>query len=122
MKKPRSAYICQHCYTIATDQRAARERYCTTCRQHGISDDEAFARVEAIVEQCKPLFAGEQPYVVGAALADLVAIWLASHLTADKAETDDLRQRMLRHHTRFVRAFLPDEEQAVLAILRAKRQ
>jgi hypothetical protein len=35
---------------------------------------------QAIVEACKPHFAGHDPMVQGAALADMTAMWLAGHM------------------------------------------
>jgi hemerythrin len=58
-----------------------------------------------LVERVRPLFAGQDPAVVGAALADLTAIWLASHVVrGDPKETDALRGRLMLAHMQAVRA------------------
>jgi hypothetical protein len=58
-----------------------------------------------LVERVRPLFACQPPEAVGAALADLTAIWLASHVVrGDPAETDALRGRLMFEQTQAVRA------------------
>ena len=37
-------------------------------------------RAHELVEAIKPILANEKPYVQGAALADLLAMWLAGHV------------------------------------------
>lgn len=65
--------------------------------------DEAFA-ADALVESLKPLFAGHNPGVQGAALADLLAIWLAGHIIVGDADaTRTLRAGLLAHHCSAVR-------------------
>lgn len=60
-----------------------------------------------LVARMKPLLAGRAPLVQGAALADLLAIWIAGHAVADdKRETDKLRQDILRDHVRAVRKLI----------------
>ena len=54
---------------------------------HGILAEEAMA----LVERARPIFAGQPSGAVGAALADLLAIWLASH----RVEGDEDAQRSL---------------------------
>lgn len=52
--------------------------------------------VVELVERVRPLFAGHDPRVIGAALADLTAIWLAGHvIEGDPEETDALRGRLM---------------------------
>lgn len=66
-----------------------------------ISADEVFA----VVMRARPAFAGCEPEVVGAALADLTAMWLASHvIPGDPAETDRMRGRLMLMHGQKVRA------------------
>jgi hypothetical protein len=61
-------------------------------------------RVTELVERALPLFAGQDPAVIGAALADLTAIWLASHVVrGDKAGADSLRAEILLEHVEAVR-------------------
>jgi hypothetical protein len=77
-----------------------------------MSDDSNFVTDETvhlagvsqrIVEQVKPLLAGHDPAVQGAALADLLSLWLAGH-------HPDLRERMLTMLIEGVRALIPFNE------------
>lgn len=43
------------------------------------SPEELAAAAGAIVAQCKPIFAGQHPVAQGAAIADLIALWLGGH-------------------------------------------
>lgn len=54
-----------------------------------------------------PLLAGHSPEVVGAALADLLATWLAGHRQSDRATTDALRSDLLSMHIGVVKALIP---------------
>jgi len=64
-----------------------------------------FARmVTDLVEAARPLFAGKPHPVVGAALADLTAIWLAGIVVqGDEGETDRLRGRLMLGQMQTVR-------------------
>lgn len=72
--------------------------------------EEAFSR-EALETSARiaPLLAGREPSVQGAALADLLAIWLSGHRALDeagaidRAKTDDLRGELLAEHLRVVK-------------------
>lgn len=60
--------------------------------------------VAELVERARPIFAGQPPEVVGAALADLTAIWLASHVVEGSwTETDALRGDLMLMQVRAVR-------------------
>lgn len=62
------------------------------------------ASVERIVGSISPLLAGQPPEVQGAALADLLATWLAGHIRpGDPGETDATRERLLASHVEQVR-------------------
>jgi hypothetical protein len=64
--------------------------------------------VEALVEAVRPLFVGKSPQVQGAALADLLAIWLAGHVIGDDpSATERIREEMLEAHLIAVRALTP---------------
>jgi hypothetical protein len=55
--------------------------------------------VIAIVEQIRPLLAGKAPEVQGAALADLLAIWLAGHHVEGNANaTRKMRADLMAMH------------------------
>jgi hypothetical protein len=58
----------------------------------------------------KKYFAGRDPEVVGAALADLMAIFLASHVGDGK---DELREELLALHVETVRKLIPINERAL---------
>jgi hypothetical protein len=54
------------------------------------------------------LLAGKPSQVQGAALADLLATWLAGHIVKDdKRETDRMRERLLKMHVKTVRQLIP---------------
>jgi hypothetical protein len=55
--------------------------------------------VAAIVERICPLLAGHSPHVQGAALADLLALWLAGHhVEGDAAATRKMREALVQAH------------------------
>ena len=64
--------------------------------------------VEKLVESIRPLLAGRSPHTQSAALADLLAIWLASHIIhGNPAATDKLREELLEAHIEVVRELIP---------------
>lgn len=63
-------------------------------------------RVGQLVEHGRTLFAGEEPEVVGAALADLLAIWITSHRSDTINHTSHLRAALLRFHFKGVRQLI----------------
>jgi hypothetical protein len=51
---------------------------------------------------------GRSVEVQGAALADLLAIWLAGHVNSDDPDhSDDIREALLEAHIKAVRALIP---------------
>jgi hypothetical protein len=61
-----------------------------------------------LVERIKPLLAGRPSKIQGAALADLLAIWLAGHVIAGDAEaTHELRAKLLEMHVDKVLDLIP---------------
>jgi hypothetical protein len=69
---------------------------------------------EAIVAQVRPFFAGHDPGVQGAALADLLAIWLAGFQTPDGTpeQIHAFRQQMLEMHIEQMWQLVPINEKA----------
>lgn len=66
------------------------------------------ADVEAIVNRMRPVLAGHASPNQGAALADLLAIWLAGHIVPGRpAETNAMRERLLQFHIEMVRKLIP---------------
>jgi hypothetical protein len=64
--------------------------------------------VERLVAKIKPLLAGKPPELQGAALADLLAIWLAGHIApGDPARTREMREHLLAMHVDEVRELIP---------------
>jgi len=53
-----------------------------------------------IVAQMAPILSGHPPEIQGAALADLLAIWLAAH-------PEELRAAVLRVHLEYVHQLVP---------------
>ena len=71
--------------------------------------------VEAIVNAVRPLLAGKSSPIQGAALADLLAIWLAGHFaTGNQRATAAIRERLLKEHIETVRKLIPLNEEAIL--------
>ncbi len=70
-------------------------------------DLEAFA-VQGMVERIKPALAGRDPALQGAALADLVSLWLAGHPPA-------LRETFFADWIKTVRLLIPESEAEIFA-------
>lgn len=84
------------------------------------------SEVEELVEAVRPYFAGRDPEIVGAALADLLSTFLAGHVLLDdttgeigRHETTLLRERILAEHLVGVRALILLNEDAILARMKA---
>jgi hypothetical protein len=81
------------------------------------TDYDVLAReVAPIVDEIKPLLAGRDDALVGAALADLLAIWIAGHrvladdhVTPERATraTRRLQHGLLNFHMKQVRHLIP---------------
>lgn len=69
--------------------------------------------VKHLIRDIGRLLHGKPPAVQGAALADLLAIWLAGHVTPDKSETERLREQMLGEHIRTVRLLIAEYAKAI---------
>src|SRR5262245_46031556 len=68
-----------------------------------------------------PRLAGKPPEVQGAALADLVATFLAGHMVAgDPEATAKLREELLTTHIEIVRQLIPVNEKDILARVEPK--
>jgi hypothetical protein len=82
-------------------------------------DDDPLGEVDRLVTTIKPFFAGVDPMVVGAALADLLSILLASHVVKDDADeiqrdqTDEMREEMIENFLRAVRNLTPVNEKII---------
>ena len=64
--------------------------------------------VDHLIELLKPRLAGHPPELQGAALADLLATWLAGHVIAgDRDTTLHLRAELLANHIAAVTALVP---------------
>jgi hypothetical protein len=71
-------------------------------------------QVMALVTRLRPVLAGKPPEIQGAALADLLATWLAGHVWTDddgidQRETARRREELLNMHIRLVRALVAIE-------------
>lgn len=69
---------------------------------------------QGLVEEIRPLLAGYPSPTVGAALADLLAIWLAGHFAGGAAENAALREELLAMHLKVVRKLIPVNERELL--------
>jgi hypothetical protein len=68
----------------------------------------------ALTREIAPHLAGKPPQVQGAALADLLATWLAGHLLPeDRHATDELRAALLERHLKAVRRLIPENAKAM---------
>jgi hypothetical protein len=64
--------------------------------------------IVALVDQIRPLLAGHPAPIVGATLADLLAIWLAGHhVPGDTDKTRKMRAELLAMHCSEVRQLVP---------------
>ena len=84
----------------------AAKAYVASLSRGNDTKDPADAAV-ALVEAVRPLFAGKPAQVQGAALADLLAIWLAGHVTPDPETTRQVQEEVLEMHLRAVRQLIP---------------
>jgi hypothetical protein len=83
-----------------------------------LDSDKAATLSLQLAEQIAPLLAGWEPAVQGAALADLLARWLAGHFTGDRGTTKSLRDVMLAEHIRSVVQLIDVNEAQILARLK----
>jgi hypothetical protein len=68
-----------------------------------------------LMERVRPMFAGINPEIVGAVLADLLATLLAGHIVdGDPKATRQLRKELLQFHILQVRRLIPINEQQIL--------
>lgn len=63
--------------------------------------------VDRLFQRARRIFAGKPPDITGAVLAELVALWIASHVTDEKAWTNEVRDRLLQVHVDIVRDLIP---------------
>ena len=81
--------------------------------------DECEAHVVlGLVKDISRILAGNGSEIQGAVLADLVAIWLASHLSSDES----LREELLNIHVATVRNLIPANESIILRGLRRAKK
>jgi hypothetical protein len=67
--------------------------------------------VLGLIEQIRPLFVGRRPEIVGAVLADLLAMLLAGHVVpGDPKATAALREELLQVHLQQMRPLIPLNE------------
>jgi hypothetical protein len=66
--------------------------------------------VMGLVEAIRPILAGHPAPVQGAALADLLAIWVAGHHASTTAETERVRAELLENHIAAVARLIPENE------------
>lgn len=97
-------YTCPFCGAVSHNPDDVRERYCGRC--HQFATDNSPEGVELIVGRIKPLLAGWHPATQGAVLADLVAIWLASH-------PPGVRDSLLDFQVQNVRRLIPVNERII---------
>jgi len=73
-----------------------------------------FKRVLCIIKRIRPLLAGNPAQVQGAVLADLLAMWLAGHVSLKSREaTEANREELLAMHIETVRQLVPENAKAM---------
>lgn len=70
----------------------------------------------ALARTIAPILAGHPPEVQGAALADLLATWIAGHSAPTPEDTAKLRDALIRFHMKAVRALadIADKQRGLL--------
>jgi hypothetical protein len=76
---------------------------------------EMASAISSIIAACRPHLAGHSPTVQSAALADLVACWLAGHYAGD-GDTDELREVLLQGFVKHVQSLVPTIEAEIRRI------
>lgn len=71
--------------------------------------DERFIEVQEVVAQCAECLHGRDPEIQGAALADLVSMWVAGHFGPE-----GFREQLIEEHVDTVRRLLPINEKIIL--------
>jgi hypothetical protein len=69
--------------------------------------DEQVEKVNALLQRIAPLFHGQSPDIIGAVLADLVALLLAGH---QGTGVEEVREELLQLHIETVRGLIPVNE------------
>jgi hypothetical protein len=75
--------------------------------------------VVALVRTLRPKFIGQPKEIQGAALADLVATWLAGYVRSDPKATESYRKDILALHVETVRRLVPTYDALIKPRLRA---
>ena len=71
--------------------------------------------VLALVEAVKPFFEGKPPEVQGAALAEMLSVWLAGHVNQDNPDKSDrVRKAVLELHLKAVWRLVPINYEMVI--------
>lgn len=70
----------------------------------------------SLAERVRPVLAGNPPDIIGAALADLVAMWIAGHFdTRGAIETAKHREQLIGQWLDTVRQLIEVNEQMIMA-------
>lgn len=68
-----------------------------------------------LVNECGAVLYGQDIFVQGAVLADLLAMWLAAHVVAGDTEaTKTIRENLLKAHIEQVRELIPVNERMMI--------
>lgn len=81
-----------------------------------MSDD--LRTIKQLTERIGRLLHGHPPTVQGAVLADLLAMWLAGHMSETEADTTGLREMLLSSHIEVVRKLVPVNAAGILERLK----
>lgn len=85
-----------------------------------MSTPEQVHEVREILAACKTALANRHPALQGAALAELVALWLAGHRYLDGSDATPIRENLLELHVAAVRRQLPIADAELAAELTRK--
>lgn len=68
------------------------------------------AKIITLVELISPLLADHKPFTQGAAIAELLAMWLNGHVldAADTEATKKMRETLLEGHIAFVKELIDE--------------
>jgi hypothetical protein len=81
--------------------------------KHGSNPD--VLEAIGLVERIRPIFAGRRPEIIGAALADLLAMLLVAHsVPGDATATAEIREELLQVHLEQMRPLIAINEKEIL--------
>lgn len=65
-------------------------------------------------DEMAEIMRNHHPFVQGAVLADLLALWIAGHFTENEQQTIRIRDKILDEHIKAVRKLIPINEKIIV--------